>query len=71
MGEQIGLRAMEVDFQLHVIRVRKSYYRKQITTPKGNRLRNMKMEPALEKILALLIASRKAAALRGNEKTFC
>jgi integrase len=68
MGEQIGLRAMDVDFKSHVIRVRKNYYRKRITTPKGNRLRNVDMEPVLEEILAPLIANKKAAALREEIK---
>ena len=64
MGEQIALRPMDLDFEAHSIRVRRNYYRGRITTPKGNRRRNVDMEPELEKALGALVANRRAAALR-------
>src|SRR5688572_9540139 len=68
MGEQIALRPMDIDFGGHVIRVRRNYYRGRITTPKGNRRRNVDIEPELEETLSALVASKKAAALREELK---
>jgi integrase len=52
IGEQIALRPIDLDFQGHLIRVRRNYYRNRITSPKGNRGRNVDMEPELEETLA-------------------
>ena len=68
MGEQIALRPMDIDFESHVIAVRRNFYRNRITTPKGNRRRAVDLEPYLEEILAELISSKKAAALREEMK---
>jgi hypothetical protein len=38
---------MDIDFTGHVIRVRRNYYRARITTPKGNRRRNVDMEDGI------------------------
>jgi integrase len=63
MGEQIALRAVDIDFETHGIHVRRNFYRGRITTPKGNRRRRVVLEPELEEILDSLIKSKKAAAL--------
>ena len=68
MGEQIALRPIDLDFDSHVIEVRRNYYRGRITSPKGNRRRKVDMEPALEEILTAHIAGKKAAALRMEMK---
>ena len=68
MGEQIALRPMDLDFESHVIAVRRNFYRNRITTPKGNRRRAVDLEPCLEEILADLLSSKKAAALREEMK---
>ncbi|HEV7804781.1 MAG TPA: tyrosine-type recombinase/integrase [Solirubrobacteraceae bacterium] len=54
LGDLIALRWRDVDFASHAIRVRSSYARGQLTTPKSGKVRSVPMAPDVATALAAL-----------------
>ena len=60
-GELLALRWRDVDFEARTIRVRASYYLRELTTPKSGKVRSVPMAPDVASVLARLGQRKKFA----------
>jgi len=68
MGELIGLKAGDIDFNGSFINVCRTFYRGRITLPKSNKTRRVDMSKQLSATLRDLLARRRATALEQELK---
>jgi integrase len=68
-GELLALRWTDVDWKARLLRVRRSYYRGRVTTPKGNRGRDVPLPVRVSRALADHL--RRAMYATADDLVFC